>query len=215
VKKVESGALQLANAALGLTGTSGLARTEFEDGILGQALDVLPIIRRGRTLGATTGLVTMLIRNIHAGAGTISTAITPFVLGQTGLRGPMVSPIPKRFDLFLLNATLRQVSGTGTLSGALFIDFPFDNLGFGIDSAGAAVVAADDVCVAFWDAVTTETLEFGLLQAGGVLAQINLRLPTNPLTRITFSTTASALATFDVNMRLGLFPITLGQDIAV
>jgi len=215
MKKIESGALQLANAALGLTGVSGLAQTEFEDSILGQQLDVTSIIRRGRTLGTTTGLVTMLIRNIHAVADTQLTAITPFVLGPTGLRGPMVSPIPKRFDLFLLNATLRQVSGSGTLSGALFVDFPFDNLGFGIDSAGVAVVASDDVCVAFWDAVTTETLEFGLLQQGGVIAQINMRLPTNPLTRIVFSTTSSAAATFDVNMRLGLFPITLGQDIAV
>jgi len=214
MKKIDSGALELANAALGLTGTSAVARTEFEDGQLVQQLDVKSIIRRSRTLGTTGGLVNFLIRNIHAGAGTISTAITPFLLGPTGLRGPMVSPIPKRFDLWLLNATLRQVSGTGTLSGALFIDFPFDNLGFGIDSAGTAVVASDDVCVAFWDAVTTETLEFGLLQAGGVVAKINLRLPTNPLTRITFSTTASALATFDVNMRLGLFPVTLGQDIA-
>jgi len=214
MKRIDSGALELANRALGLTGTSPLAATEYEDGQLVQQIDVRPIVRRSRTIGITQGVVTMLIRNIHAVADTQLTAITPFVLGATGLRAPFPSPIPRTFDLWLLNATLRQVSGSGTLSAALFIDFPFDNLGFGIDSAGVAVVASDDVCVAFWDAVTTETLEFGLLNQLGVLAKINMRLPHNTTTRIVFSSTSSAAATFDVNMRLALFPVTLGQDVA-
>jgi len=214
MKRIDSGALELANRALGLTGTSPLAVTEYEDGQLVQQIDVAPIVRRSRTLGITQGLFTFLIRNIHAAGDTQLTAITPFNLGVTGVRAPFPSPIPRTFDLWLLNATLRQVSGTGTLSAVLNVDFPFDNLGFGIDSAGVAVVASDDVALAYWDALATETLEFGILNQLGVLAKINMRLPHNPNTRITFSSTSSAAATFDLNMRMALFPVTLGQDIA-
>jgi len=215
MKLVDSDALGMVNRALGITG-SGAAITEFPDGVLDQVLDVSALIRRGRTQGRTTGLYYGVLRNIHAVADNQANDINPFNLAAVGLFPPFPSPIPNRFDLWLLTATVQQAAGTGTLGAALHLVWPTTQQAFGIDESGNAVTATPPITVAHWDALVTQTVEFGVLAGSEAPeAKINLRLPPSPDTRIIFQTTSSAAATFDCTLILGLFPVGLGQDGAI
>jgi len=212
MKKVDSQALAVVNKALGLTG-AGAPVTELTDGVVDQTLDVGPLVRRGRTLAGTEGCATIVLRAVHGGATTLTTEITPYALGTTGLIAPFPNPIPTQFDLWLLSATLIQISGTGTLSAALFIGY--DSIqGFGIDNAGNAVVSEERTPVALWDALITKSADqFGILTGTrGPLAMLGIRIPRNLATTLVFISTSSAAATFEVQCVVGLFPIALGQD---
>ena len=215
MKTVDSDALGLVNRALGLTG-AGAPLTEFLDGTVDQTLDVQSLVRRGRTLGRSGGIFFGLLRNIHAGAGTLTSRFEPYV-GGTGAVLPYPSPVNIGFDLWVLAAITRQLSGTGTFTGALFLDPNTTILGWGVDDGGAAVSAAARMPLVFWDSVVTQTDEFGIMEDGQPWGRIGIRLPR--LNRndvgLVFSSTASALATFDCFIVLGMFPIGLGQDVLV
>jgi len=215
VKRIRSDALDVVNRALGIDG-SGAPVTEFPDGILDQVLDVGSLIRRGRTQGRTTGLYYGVLRNIHAGAGDLTTDINPFNFGTTGLLPPFPTPIPAHFDLWLLSATVQQAAGSGTIAAILDLVWPTTQQAFGIDDSGVAVTATVPITVAHWDTIVTVDILFAVLAGTDQPeARINLRLPPSPNTRILFRTTASAAATFDCTMILGLFPVGLGQDGAI
>lgn len=213
MKRITSQALDLVNRVLGLTG-AGSPETQLTDGIVDQALDINPIIRRGLTPAASTGLYTGRISNIHAGSGTITTTVEPYNVA-TGATGSFTAPIPAGLEIWLLTAAVRQVSGTGTLAALLHVAWPGTNRGFGVDSAGAAIGGGADYAVALWDSVLAAPgMTVGLLESGAPLAKIGLRFPRGGGT-MSFSTTASALATFDCHIVLGLFPISLGQDVLI
>jgi len=209
MKKIDSNALESVARALGLYGM-GSPQTEFADGLLEQTIDALPLIRRGRTPGDSTGLFTAMIRNIHAGAGTISTTGRPF--------NPTfpISPYPNReelgryFDVWLIGLSCHQISGAGTLQAAAFINPNDATIGWGIDSAGLAVTANQPQAVALWDSVIDETEVFGITEQGEPYVTVRQRM--HSASQIRFSTTASDVATFELQINLGVYPIGTGQD---
>jgi len=97
------------------------------------------------------------------------------------------------------------------VSAALFLIPVQAQLGWGIDDSGVAVVTTPILILSHWDAVTTDTFEFGLEDSKVPTILRGMRIPRNAGLR--FSSTASALATFRCDLILGLFPTTLGQDI--
>jgi len=189
-----------------------------DDGILGITMDQVPIVRRSRTqTGAKGGIYYGLIRNIHAVADTIQTDVNPFSI-ETGAIEPYPSAGGARldsslFDLWLIQAAVRQISGSGTLTAALFITYPSTAQGWGVDSAGVAVAASQQYPVAFWDNAVSQSAVIGLQGAALPLASPQLRLPDN--SRLQFSSTSSALATWECQVLLGIFPVALGQDVKI
>jgi len=212
MKRVDSQALVFANRALGISGTGPSGPTEFVDGTLDQVIDVASIVRRGRTFAGTSGVFTGLLQTVHAGAGTLGTAVNIYNVATGGI-APFPSPIPASFDVWLLSATTRFRSGTGTFEGVLEIDYPASSQGFGVDDSGVAVVGVNASVVAWWDAINLVNTTFGVLNgARGPYAHLGIRLPHHPDTRLVFRSIASALATFDCQVILGVFPVALGQD---
>lgn len=215
MKTVDSDALGVVNRALGITG-AGAQVTEFMDGSVDQVLDVAALVRRGRTLAMTGGLFYGILRNIHPGAGTVSTSLEILNPGVDLVIDPFPGAVGRRFDLWLLGAAVHFFSGTGTMTAALFIDPPATAQAFGVDSAGAFVTQNFAIPIAFWDTVVTQSFEFGLMEDGQPYKRLGMRvMPTTGNVVLQFSTTASALASFDLQVMLGLFPVGLGQDAIV
>jgi len=215
VKTVDSQALGLVNRALGLTG-AGAPLTEFLDGQVDQTLDIAALVRRGRTQAGTGGIYIGVMENVHGAADSQQSQIVPYNVA-VGAVAPYPSPMPPGFDVWILAATIDQVSGAGTLAAALSLEPLTDNLlGWGIDESGVAATGISTLPLAYWDSVVTVGREFGLL--GGVgqpWAHIGLRLPRPPLSDVAldFDTTSSAIATFRCYILTGVFPIGLGQDV--
>lgn len=214
--RVRSDALEFVSRALGLGGV-GAATTEFEDEGLIQTLDVSSLIRRGRTEVSTHGIHIGIIRNIHTAANSVETNIDPYNVGV----GPAIPPYPPAigpgFDLWLIGATVRRISGTGTYTGVLYQNLGASGQGFGIDSVGADVVNASDQPLAHWDSFLTEgTNVMGLSEAGQPYIAINMRLPrrSGGGTTIVYQSTSSAIMTDQVQLIMGLFPVAMGQDVA-
>ena len=215
MKSIDSQALELVNRALGLTG-AGAPLTEFLDGFVDQTLDIGALVRRGRTLAKSTGVFFGLLRNIHGAADTQTSSFPPYT-GGTGGIVPYPSPMPLGFDIWVLAAFVRQLSGSGTFTGALMIDPNTTILGWGVDQAGLAVNAIARMPLVFWDSLVTQTDEFALMEDGQPWAKIGIRLfrlNRNDV-RLLFSSTSSAIATFDCFIMMGVFPVGLGQDIQV
>ena len=210
VKKVDSQALGIVNRALGLTG-AGAPETEFLDGVIDQTLDVAALIRRGRALADTSGIFAPTMRVTHGGATTDDAEIDPYDVGTTVAVAPYPATVPASQDVWLLGASVRQVSGTGTLSATLSLIIGTRNAGFGIDNAGNLILSAQPIRLAFWDALGSDGTNFGILNQLGTHQRIGIRVPRNVST-LRFRTTSSAVAAFDCQLILGLFPVALGQD---
>jgi len=211
MKIVDSDALGVVSKSLGLTG-SGAPVTEFMDGVVEQTLDVAPIIRRGRTQASSQGIYTGVMRNIHGAANDQTSAINPFNV-TTGAIPPYPAPMPEQFDLWVFGASVTQISGTGTVVAALTLQFGAASQGWGIDSAGIAVVNNREQPVAFWDTVQTVVNPWLLMGTLGPWQRIGMRLPRNPFVQFVFRSTASAIATYELQLLLGVFPVALGQDV--
>jgi len=211
LKKIDSDALGILTKALGLTG-AGSPITELTDGVVDQALDVVPIIRRGRTQEPSSGIYTAIMQNIHAVADTETTQVDPYNVG-TGVIPPYPDPLPPQFDLWLLSATVRRQSGAATVQASLHIQYGTRQQGWGVDDAGVAVVGSAPVPVGYWDALVSTQTTFALLNgANGPNQNIMRRIPRAPNLTIEFTTVASAAATFNCELVLGVFPVSLGQD---
>lgn len=212
MKKVDSDALGLVWRALGLTG-EGATVTEIPDGILDQVIDVGPIIRRGRTQASTTGLYTPVLRNIHGAADTQASSETPYLVDVADRIEPYPTPMPAQFDVWLLGASVHRLSGTGTLSAMLTVNWDSAHQGWGVDESGNAIVANVEKAIAIWDALFTVTVGVGVLNgSNGPWAKIGMRIPRSPTSTLIFRTTSSAVATYDCQLMLGVFPVGLGQD---
>ncbi|MEE8139192.1 MAG: hypothetical protein V3T81_10050 [Thermoanaerobaculia bacterium] len=217
MKTVDSQALGIVNRALGLTG-AGAPLTEFLDGQVEQTLDIANLVRRGRALVGTNGFFYGVMENAHPSANTLTSTFAPFA-PTLGDIPPYPSRMPPGFDIWILSATVDQPSGTGTFTGALLMAMRSPNQAWGIDDNAAAVAAADEtVPLAFWDSVATQNRTFGVQESGDPVARIGIRLPRpsrGEETGLTFSSTSSALATFRCVIKLGVFPIGLGQDLLI
>jgi len=211
MKLIDSDALGFLTKALGLTGR-GSQVTELTDGVVDQALDVVPIIRRGRTLGKSEGLFIIRMRNDHSGAASVVATLNPYALAA-GAVAPFPAPIPAQFDLWLLGASIRRTAGTGTLSAALLGIFTAEILGVSVQGASALAVGTTTHALAFWDAVVSENIDFAILAGDrGPWKKLNCRLPRSVSTQLRFATTSSATSTYDLLIWVGLFPVSLGQD---
>jgi len=210
VKKVDSQALGIVNRALGLTG-AGSPETEFLDGVIDQVLDVTALIRRGRALADTSGMFFPTLRVANASATTADANIDPYNVGVGNAVAPYPPAVPTSQDVWLLGASVRQVSGTGTLSATLSLTVGTRNQGFGDDNFGGLNLVSEPIRLAFWDAIGTDATNFGILNQLGTHQRIGIRVPRN-ISTLVFSLTTSAAATFDCQLIVGLFPVALGQD---
>lgn len=210
MKKIDAQTLEGLNKALGLSGP-GSPVTELTDGVLDQVIDVGAIVRRGRTQGQTTGLYTAMLRNVHTAADSRTATLTPYN-GTTTARPPYPAPMPRDFEVWLLTAVVTQLSGSGTLTAALRVNFPANVMG--LSTTGAGIISSHNV--AFWDTVVNEGITFAVASAKDeTVEKIGMRLPRAALTQLVFASTSSAIATFDCFLTLGVFPVALGQDVIV
>lgn len=217
-KVINSAALEPANKALGIAG-SGDSATELLDASIDQTLDVGQIARRGLTLAGTDGVFRVILRTIHAGAGDIFVAFQPYNAGLTdGTIPPYPLVMPDKFDVWLIGASVQIVSGAGLLEAAA-LRLTNIQQGFGADSAGAAVVSTSVLTVAFWNiGVGSLAPAFGVTQTRLPYKTINMRIPRKAdvaTPALSFGTQSSGVNVFDCVIILGVFPVALGQDIAV
>jgi len=210
VKKIDSDALGILTKALGLSG-AGSPITELADGVVDQALDVAPIVRRSRTQAATGGIYIGGLENVHGAGTTLTTSTFPYNV-TVGSFAPYPVPMPLQFDIWLLSATMARASGTGTVTAQLQTIYGAAQQGFGVDDGGAATGALTLLQThAYWDTLVTGGT--GLLRSEGPEAIIGLRLPRpSPTTELRFTSTSSAAATYVCLVTLGVFPVALGQD---
>jgi len=211
-RRVDSAALDAIAPALALTGPAA-GETFFEDNVLQQVLDIAELVRRGRTVGQSEGIFEATLRNVHAGAGTLISVANPYEIA-VGAIEPWPVPVPPSLEIWLLQASARLVSGTGTFSGALFTNYDARTQAWGVDDSGVAVVVSNHQPVVRWGAIVANTFSMGVSDLGEYpkFRPFRLLRGFNPGTSLSFSSTASALVTFDCQLLLGLFPSGMGQD---
>lgn len=215
MKRVDSQALDTVTRALGLTG-AGAPMTELTDGEVSQVLSVGEIVRRGRTLAITQGLHSAVLRNVHPGAGSLTTEVIPYNIA-VGTAAPFPAPVPAGFDLWLIAANVQQTAGAGTIAAILTMVYPGANLAWGVNNSGVAIAPTFDQVLAHWDTIVTVSGVTFAIQGGVEQPSIplGLRLPRSLDTLLRWTTTASAAADFDLHLLIGLFPVSLGQDAAI
>jgi len=218
MKRVDSDALGDVNRALGLTG-AGSPVTELADGVIDQVLEIGQLARRGRTQGAHQGLFTAVLRNEHTDAETLSVSVDPYRVGTVIDFPPYPSLMPVGFDVWLLQASVREHSGgPSTMNATLSIDFSNDQQGWGVTDGGVIVTSSQPHRLALWNALANDGTDFGLL-AGAVQPSVypNIRLPRGSrpgasTSVIMFRSTSSVTVSYDCQLLLGVFPSALGQD---
>jgi len=214
MKKIDSDALGTLTKALGMTGR-GSQITELEDGTVEQVLEIGQIARRGRSIAGSTGIWTCVLQTVAASALTLDAGIDPYEPGALSVNGYPAS-VPEQFDVWILGATFRVSSGTGLTNAVLRITMPLNQQGWGATDADVQQLQVTIHPLAFWDTLATITgiVTFGVLAGEqGFYKRIGLRIPRGAT--LDFATTSSAQATFNCEMIMGVFPISLGQDIAV
>lgn len=214
MRRIDSDALGILTKSLGLSG-AGSPITELSDGIVDQALDVVPIIRRGRTVAGSAGVYAAIMSNTHAGADTQLSTVNVYDVAA-GATSIWPVPIPEQFDVWVLACAMRRESGGGTITSLFSIQFPARTQGWGVDQAAAAVTQVDPVGIASWNGlIVTSTVDGNLTGGRGPYKQLGIRIPrgTGASTgTLRWSTVSSAAAVFNLNLFLGLFPVALGQD---
>lgn len=225
-RKVDGQALGEADRILGLFGGDPADVTLFDDSSLQQTLDMATIIRRSRTPAATQGLFRGVMLNTHAAGdsresawspyegNSADTMIPPYDAGGAGQPG---NAIAKSFDVWLFDAYVRRVSGSGTVEAAMSMQNV--RQGFGIDNLGAAVSSNQPTFFADWDLIHPVVNSQVFLMnsvSGAINFRINRRLPrrSESATRVQvfFESTSSAAAAYELNFLFGVFPAGLGQD---
>lgn len=219
--RIDSGALVDITRSLGVSGR-GESVSVLQDGEVFQVLSINQLARRGRTLAGSQGFFSPVMRHVHAAAGQIQSSVNPYNVG-VGTIAPWTSPISDDFDVWLIGATIRTHTGGLTFdSAALALDFQGGNQGWGQDDSGVAVVSSAAKPVALWDS-TFSVVGFqvmGLQENGAPYAAIGIRIPRGPggaATILTFATDTSGgpdTLSIDLQLFMGLFPTSLGQDIS-
>ena len=210
VKRIDSDALEDVNRALGLTG-AGSQITELNDGVVDQVLEIGRLARRGRTQSATAGLYYPTLRNVHTAADGEETIIDVYNVGAVAVVPPYPNPMPLQFDVWLLGASVRLVSGSGTIGAALSLRVGTRAQGFGLDDSGSQILVSQDIRLIHWNTlITVNSNTFAVKNDRNPFGAVGLRIPRNSSLR--FATSSSATATFDCQLMIGVFPAALGQD---
>lgn len=207
--QLDSQALQELNRILGSAGGSGL--TEIDDRVVNLVLDILPVVRRSRTVSGSGGIFTARLANVHAAADAQTQTVDPYGLTGTAQAG-FPRPVPDGFDVWLLGLT-----GTATVDALIsttvpawcFLQYPSTATAIGTVGAVSRVVKA-------FNGQTTFSGGARILHdsVGGVNAAFGpprpIRLPRGTL--IGWNSTSLLAGTLQLNVVLGLFPAGLGQD---
>lgn len=211
-QEIKGDALSSVKTALGL-GAGGEQSTELQDGVVDQVIDLIPMVRRGRTQAATDGLYTAQMVNVHGAADSKVASQIPYELIAGGIE-PYPSIMPPQFDVWLMGAMVTRISGTGTVEAILAMRFGTNKMGWAINQDGDAVTPTNpEFVLGLWDALINEGTTFALLAGtNGTYLKIGQRLPRGAGSDLKFRTTASAIATYNCNLILGVFPMSLGQD---
>jgi len=209
-KTIDSDALQTLQRLLGMAGLlSGVTELDTEN--LTQVIDVGPIIRRSRALSGTDGVTFAIMENVHGGATSEASSLDPYEPGTVVARAPYPSSVPEGFDFWLLAVTGITTANTGLLTppAILSVVQPAAAIGLAVDDAGAApATLGGNMQVVHFD---TELGGFFMTEAGQPYAPIGLRLIRG--TTLTFNTTSSAAATYQLRLICALLPGGLGQDV--
>jgi len=203
---VDSQALQRVSKILQLS-TAGAEETLFIDERLEQVVDVSPMIRRGLTLAATEGLYSANIRNTHGGSqGNVSTVLDVYNLGGSA-RPPFPTSIPLDLDLWLTGFNAEVVSGSGQFaSGFLDLNIPTVNQAFGTVTTNITLAGYNSEP----SLAGTNFLGFGATVPLWTSARV--RILRGATIRWHTRNTGANSPVFQVNLLLGLFPASLGQD---
>lgn len=206
---VDSQALQTVSKTLQLS-TPGAEETLFIDERLEQVLDVGPLIRRGLTLAGTEGLYTANIRNTHSGAeGNVANVVDPWNLGGSA-RPPFPGRIPLNQDLWITGFSAEVVSGgSGEFDEAFFDLFiPTTHQAFG--------TVTTNIVLAGWISSSSLAGTVHLTKRGSqtiaIYSEIKLRVPRDATFRFHTRNVGATAPVFQLNLLLGLFPSSLGQD---
>lgn len=217
-REVDSGALTFINRALGIAGV-GSPRTELIDGDINQTVEIANVARRA---APGTGQFWGLHQTAHgAGATSLSATISPYgpdlPNGNTCAVAPYPNPVPSKFDLFLIGASVHLSAVANYIAGSIQLNVPATNKGFGIqnnEGVFAAVNPASTVFVADFPA-TAGGLQGVMAVTGTGQVWLPLRFRVRRGTTITFSTDAGGAITITLNTLWSLQPICFGQNVAV
>ena len=205
---VDSQALQRVSKTLQLS-TPGAQETLFIDERLEQVVDVSPMIRRGLTLAGTEGLYSANVRTTHSGSqGNVSTSIDVYNLGGTA-RPPFPASIPDNLDLWLTGFSAENVSGP------TFFDTGFLDMLITTEQQAFGTVTTN-IQLGGW--VTEKSFAGVALLVGqqsvgfGMFFGARIRIPRNAILRFHTRNNGANSPVYQLNLLLGLFPSSLGQD---
>jgi len=216
MKKIASDALITINRLLGIGGGSGQGETLLDDGNLAQTLPIIDALRRARAGGVGDGWFYGVLQNVHAGAGILTSSVDPYDPAELI---PLVSsypdPVPRDLDIHLIAVGANRTSGTGALDGGvLFVNFTAGLQGWGADDGGSLVTVVASAGLVLFTGLNTTVSTFvpAVTGDGSIFQSLNIRIPRGMT--LNFRTDAAAAATYRLAIVLGLFPASLGQDIA-
>jgi len=211
-KSIESDALDRVYRTLGLSGGAQPSGTLLDDGNVSQVLSLNQIIRRSRTPAGSTGWYRCALSNVHTDVEILQSSISPYAAGGSAI-APFPALVPAGFDFYILDASVRRVSGTGALTAGYLLLQPLAiQGGFGQDDSGAAVANTDDAPLALWVGLNTDaTMAAGLSITGEIMQHIGLRIPRGALVK--WQSESGATATFRLYLHCALFAEGLGQDV--
>ncbi len=208
MQEIDSSVLSRVSKVLQLS-TPGSEITEFQDEVLQQTLDVGPIARRGLTLTLTEGIYGASILNTHTGVqATITTIVDPWNLAGAET-APFPAAIPESMDLWLLMASAFTGTGGGSFDSAdLTLIVPARNRAFGAaGSVGMRIMGLNsEIALVGGNFLSQNTTP------EGIPLRIGMRVPRGATIRWRTRNGGATSPTFQVDMFLGLFPASLGQD---
>jgi len=211
-KDLRSDSLDVVALALGIAQSAG-ELSVFDDAFLSQVLDISSLVRRGRTLGASTGWYYGVMECVHAGADNQVTTLDPYSI-DSQTQAPWQNPVPKGFDIWLGVITSKKITGAGNQTIGTFELLPdASQRSFGEDNAGGVVITNETLVLALADALITTSngTDFFTYQ-GAPSVTVNQRIARG--SQIRYRSTSDGAATLQTYFTIGLFPVGLGQDIA-
>ncbi len=214
-KQIKSSALDGINRLLGLFGGRPSDRTELEDGLVTQTLDIQNTVRRSRTFEPSEGIYTAILETTHAAGTTEEAEIDPYAPGVAQFFG-YPAGVPKGFDVWVIDVSGRLTVGVLALylGGLVFLRSPDDILGFGVDQAGAVLsgtLVSENHLAVYDDAKLHAGINIVHTQTGESRVPIGIRVRRGQT--LVARTTSNGIITVRYFFTIALLPSALGQDV--
>jgi len=212
--------LALIQKLYGLSANQLAGVTQMDADNVQQVVPIVPeILRRSLNIVGNNegGLFQGVMENVHSAADSEVSTYRPYegvVAGSTTIVGGAPGfplPVPTGWDLWLLGMSLSRTSGAGTVVAMLALNG--DQLGWGIDDAGAAVTSTPNFHVARFTSIVADAAgeAYGIDAQGNPFVNINKRLPRSMTLQL--HSTSDAAATIQASLLMGIFPESMGQDV--